>query len=126
MAGMREAGPGKFEYQVQAAIEQIYLKNGAMSWSYRRLSRADRTPPRCTTRRPCERWRPRSPARRRGADYQDVGRHHADVSVSGTFTDGRKTSTESSGRQDAGIKPHRRPSHPEIEVAVEEVVEPGS
>ena len=34
LAGMHEAGPGRFEYQVQAAIEQIYLKNGAMSWSY--------------------------------------------------------------------------------------------
>jgi Xaa-Pro aminopeptidase len=33
-AGMREVAPGKFEYQVEAAIEQVYLANGAMSWGY--------------------------------------------------------------------------------------------
>ena len=33
-AGMREAAPGKFEYQVEAAIERAYLANGAMSWAY--------------------------------------------------------------------------------------------
>jgi Xaa-Pro aminopeptidase len=33
-AGMREAAPGKFEYEVEAAIESVYLKNGAMSWGY--------------------------------------------------------------------------------------------
>ena len=33
-AGMREAAPGKFEYQVEAAIEAVYLRNGAMSWGY--------------------------------------------------------------------------------------------
>jgi Xaa-Pro aminopeptidase len=33
-AGMREAAPGKFEYEVEAAIEQVYLRNGAMSWGY--------------------------------------------------------------------------------------------
>ena len=34
MAGMAAAAPGKFEYQVEAAIEQVYLANGAMSWGY--------------------------------------------------------------------------------------------
>ncbi|MEO5820987.1 MAG: aminopeptidase P N-terminal domain-containing protein [Vicinamibacteraceae bacterium] len=34
MAGMSTAGPGRFEYQVEAAIEQVYLANGAMSWGY--------------------------------------------------------------------------------------------
>jgi Xaa-Pro aminopeptidase len=33
-AGMREAAPGKFEYEVEAAIEHVYLRNGAMSWGY--------------------------------------------------------------------------------------------
>jgi len=34
MAGMSTAAPGRFEYQVEAAIEQVYLANGAMSWGY--------------------------------------------------------------------------------------------
>jgi len=33
-AGMREAAPGKFEYEVEAAIEHVYLRRGAMSWGY--------------------------------------------------------------------------------------------
>jgi Xaa-Pro aminopeptidase len=33
-AGMREAAPGKFEYEVEAAIEYVYLRSGAMSWGY--------------------------------------------------------------------------------------------
>ena len=33
-AGMRTAAPGKFEYEVEAAIEEVYLRNGAMSWGY--------------------------------------------------------------------------------------------
>jgi Xaa-Pro aminopeptidase len=33
-AGMRTAGPGKWEYEVEAAIEEVYLRNGAMSWGY--------------------------------------------------------------------------------------------
>jgi Xaa-Pro aminopeptidase len=33
-AGMREAAAGKYEYEVEAAIEHVYLKNGAMSWGY--------------------------------------------------------------------------------------------
>jgi Xaa-Pro aminopeptidase len=34
LAGMRAARPGRFEYEVEAAIEQVYLANGAMSWGY--------------------------------------------------------------------------------------------
>jgi Xaa-Pro aminopeptidase len=34
MAGMRAARPGRFEYEVEAAIEQVYLSSGAMSWGY--------------------------------------------------------------------------------------------
>lgn len=33
-AGMRAAAPGKYEYEVEAAIEATYLRNGAMSWGY--------------------------------------------------------------------------------------------
>ena len=33
-AGMREAAPGKYEYEVEAAIEHVYLRSGAMSWGY--------------------------------------------------------------------------------------------
>lgn len=33
-AGMRTAAPGKWEHEVEAAIEEVYLKNGAMSWGY--------------------------------------------------------------------------------------------
>jgi Xaa-Pro aminopeptidase len=33
-AGMRAASPGRFEYEVEAAIEEVYLRNGAMSWGY--------------------------------------------------------------------------------------------
>jgi Xaa-Pro aminopeptidase len=31
---MRAPAPDKFEYEVEAAIEHVYLKNGAMSWGY--------------------------------------------------------------------------------------------
>ena len=31
---MRAAAPGKYEYEVEAAIEEVYLRNGAMSWGY--------------------------------------------------------------------------------------------
>jgi Xaa-Pro aminopeptidase len=34
MAGMREAAPGRFEHQVEAAIERVYLDRGAMSPGY--------------------------------------------------------------------------------------------
>jgi Xaa-Pro aminopeptidase len=33
-AGMKVAAAGKFEYEVEAAIEKVYLENGAMSWGY--------------------------------------------------------------------------------------------
>ena len=33
-AGMKATTPGRFEYEVEAAIEQVYLTNGAMSWGY--------------------------------------------------------------------------------------------
>jgi Xaa-Pro aminopeptidase len=33
-AGMRAAAPGKFEYEVEAEIEAVYLRNGAMSGGY--------------------------------------------------------------------------------------------
>ncbi len=34
MAGMRAATPGAFEYEVEAAIEYVYKKNGAFDWGY--------------------------------------------------------------------------------------------
>jgi len=34
IAGMRAARPGRFEYEVEAAIEHTYLSRGAMSWGY--------------------------------------------------------------------------------------------
>ena len=33
-AGMKAARPGRHEYEVEAAIEEVYLRNGAMSWGY--------------------------------------------------------------------------------------------
>jgi Xaa-Pro aminopeptidase len=34
MAGMRAAAPGRYEYEVESAIEAVYLKNGAMRPGY--------------------------------------------------------------------------------------------
>ena len=34
MAGMKAAHPGAYEYEVEAAIEYIYKKNGAFDWGY--------------------------------------------------------------------------------------------
>lgn len=34
LAGMRAARPGAYEYEVKAAIEQIYRAHGALSWGY--------------------------------------------------------------------------------------------
>jgi Xaa-Pro aminopeptidase len=34
MAGMAAAKPGRFEYEVEAAIEQVYMASGAMNWGY--------------------------------------------------------------------------------------------
>ena len=31
---MRAAAPGKYEYEVEAEIEAVYMRNGAMSWGY--------------------------------------------------------------------------------------------
>jgi Xaa-Pro aminopeptidase len=33
-AGMLAAHPGAYEYEVESAIEAVYLRNGAMSWGY--------------------------------------------------------------------------------------------
>jgi Xaa-Pro aminopeptidase len=33
-AGMRAAAPGKYEFEVEAEIEAVYMRNGAMSWGY--------------------------------------------------------------------------------------------
>ncbi|MGH9196685.1 MAG: M24 family metallopeptidase, partial [Acidimicrobiia bacterium] len=33
-AGMKAARPGAYEYEVEAAIEQVYLANGALGWGY--------------------------------------------------------------------------------------------
>jgi len=33
-AGMKAAAPGRYEYEVEAAVEEVYLRNGAMSWGY--------------------------------------------------------------------------------------------
>jgi Xaa-Pro aminopeptidase len=33
-AGMKAAAAGKYEYEVEAAIEYVYLQKGAMSWGY--------------------------------------------------------------------------------------------
>jgi Xaa-Pro aminopeptidase len=34
MAGMKAAHPGAYEYEVEAAIEYVYKKNGAFDWGY--------------------------------------------------------------------------------------------
>ena len=34
MAGMKAAHPGAYEYEVEAAIEYVYKKNGASDWGY--------------------------------------------------------------------------------------------
>ena len=34
VAGMAAAKPGRFEYEVESAIEQVYMQNGAMTWGY--------------------------------------------------------------------------------------------
>ena len=34
IAGMRAVKPGRYEYHVEAAIEHVYLSNGALSWGY--------------------------------------------------------------------------------------------
>jgi Xaa-Pro aminopeptidase len=34
MAGMKAARPGAYEYEVEAAIEYVYKKNGSLDWGY--------------------------------------------------------------------------------------------
>ena len=33
-AGMRAGKPGRWEYEIEAALEEVYLRKGAMSWGY--------------------------------------------------------------------------------------------
>jgi Xaa-Pro aminopeptidase len=129
LAGMREAAPDKFEYQVQAAIEQVYLKNGAMSWSYPSIVASG---PNATTLHYQESSRKMDAGDLllvdAAADYQgmsgDITRTYP---ISGTFTDAQKDIYRIvQAAQDAGIKAavagHRTR---DIEVAVEDVVRAG-
>jgi Xaa-Pro aminopeptidase len=129
MAGMREAAPGNFEYQVQAAIEQVYLRNGAMSWSYPSIVASG---PNATTLHYQESSRKMDAGDLllvdAAADYQgmsgDITRTYP---ISGTFTDAQKDIYRIvQAAQDAGIKAaiagHRTR---DIEVAVEDVVRAG-
>jgi Xaa-Pro aminopeptidase len=129
MAGMREAGPGKFEYQVQAAIEQVYLKNGAMTFSYPSIVASG---PNATTLH----YEASSRKMEAGelllvdaaADYQgqsgDITRTYP---VSGTFSDAQKDIYRIvQAAQEAGIKAAVVGHHTrDIEVAVEDVVRAG-
>ena len=129
MAGMREAGPGKFEYQVQGAIEQVYLKNGAMSFSYPSIVASG---PNATTLH----YEASTRKMEAGdlllvdaaADYQgqsgDITRTYP---VSGTFSDAQKDIYRIvQAAQDAGIKAATVGHHTrDIEVAVEDVVRAG-
>lgn len=129
MAGMREAGPGKFEYQVQAAIEQVYLKDGAMSWSYPSIVASG---PNATTLHYEESSRKMEAGDLllvdAAADYQgqsgDITRTYP---VSGTFTDAQKDIYRIvEAAQEAGIKAAVVGHHTrDIEVAVEDVVRAG-
>ncbi len=129
VAGMRAAAPGKFEYEVEAAIEQVYLANGAMSWSYPSIVASG---PNATT------LHYEASARRMdagdlllvdaAADYQgmsgDITRTYP---VSGAFTEAQKDIYRIvQAAQDAGIRAatagHRTRA---IEVAVEDVVRAG-
>lgn len=129
MAGMREAGAGKFEYQVQGAIEQVYLKNGAMSFSYPSIVASG---PNATTLH----YEASTRKMEAGdlllvdaaADYQgqsgDITRTYP---VSGTFTDAQKDIYRIvQAAQEAGIKAAVVGRHTrDIEVAVEDVVRAG-
>ena len=129
LAGMRVAAPGKFEYEVEAAIEQVYLANGAMSWSYPSIVASG---PNATTLH----YEASSRQMQAGdlllvdaaADYQgmsgDITRTYP---ISGTFTEAQKDIYRIVlAAQDAGIKAatagHRTHA---IEVAVEDVVRAG-
>jgi Xaa-Pro aminopeptidase len=129
LAGMRAAAPGKYEYQVEAAIEQVYLVNGAMSWSYPSIVASG---PNATTLH----YEASTRQMQAGdlllvdaaADYQgmsgDITRTYP---VSGTFTEPQKDIYRIVlAAQDAGVKAavagHRTHA---IEVAVEDVVRAG-
>ncbi len=129
LAGMRAAAPGKFEYEVEAAIEQVYLSNGAMSWSYPSIVASG---PNATT------LHYEASARRMdpgdlllvdaAADYQgmsgDITRTYP---VSGTFTEAQKDIYRVvQAAQDAGIRAATAGNRTRaIEVAVEDVVRAG-
>jgi Xaa-Pro aminopeptidase len=128
-AGMRVAAPGKYEYEVEAAIEQVYLTNGAMSWSYPSIVASG---PNATTLH----YEASSRKMEAGdlllvdaaADYQgqsgDITRTYP---ISGTFSPAQKDLYQIVvAAQDAGIKAavagHRTHA---VEVAVEDVVRAG-
>ena len=129
MAGMREAGPSRFEYQVQGAIEQVYLKNGAMTFSYPSIVASG---PNATTLHYQESSRKMEAGDLllvdAAADYQgqsgDITRTYP---VSGKFTDAQKDIYRIvEAAQDAGIKAAVVGRHTrDIEVAVEDVVRAG-
>ena len=129
VAGMRTAAPGKYEYEVEAAIEHVYLTNGAMSWSYPSIVASG---PNATT------LHYESSSRRMeagdlllvdaAADYQgqsgDITRTYP---ISGTFSPAQKDLYQIVvAAQDAGIKAavagHRTHA---VEIAVEDVVRAG-
>ena len=129
LAGMRAAAPGKYEYEVEAAIEQVYLANGAMSWSYPSIVASG---PNATTLH----YEASSRKMEAGdlllvdaaADYQgqsgDITRTYP---ISGTFSPAQKDLYQIVvAAQDAGIKAavagHRTHA---VEVAVEDVVRAG-
>ena len=81
-AGMRAAGPGKWEYEVEAAIEEVYLRNGAMSWGYPSIvgSGPNATILHYQRVEPADAGR-RAAARGRGGELSGVDRrHHAHLS----------------------------------------------
>jgi Xaa-Pro aminopeptidase len=56
-AGMHAAQPGVFEYEVEAAIEAVYLKKGAMSWGYPSIVGSGPNATTCTIRSRAGRWK---------------------------------------------------------------------
>ncbi len=129
LAGMRAAAPGKYEYQVEAAIEQVYLANGAMSWSYPSIVASG---PNATTLH----YEASTRQMEAGdlllvdaaADYKgmsgDITRTYP---VSGTFTEPQKDIYRIVlAAQDAGVKAAVAGNRTHaIEVAVEDVVRAG-
>jgi Xaa-Pro aminopeptidase len=129
LAGMRAAGPGKYEYQVEAAIEQVYLAAGAMSWAYPSIVASG---PNATTLH----YEASSRQLQAGdlllvdaaADYQgmsgDITRTYP---VSGSFTEPQKDIYRVVlAAQDAGVKAAVAGDRTHaVEVAVEDVVRAG-